>query len=229
MENQYSESLSSSSLSYDRTDGYSSNQSIPPFEGTLGSTHNKSSKTHKKVTAQSEIFNANVKYDGINASNNTSIENDNINDNPILNERDRRDNHTINDCCDKTLPLSPSVTLRTKQKTKPPLSPMNTSIETSTKTPKSTNAPVAVPKSAIPSIQTIKLTTPPPSVVSKSSPRPEYTRIEIYEKRPLILYIPLQYESYQGNRLLGVEHGIDEKGRLVVVNFAKHPKTGEMM
>jgi hypothetical protein len=178
---------------------------------------------------QSEIFNANVKYAGNNASNNTSIENDNINDNPVLYGRDKRDNHTINDCCDKTLPLSPSVTLRTKQKTKPPLSPMNTFIETSTKTPKSTNTPVAIPKFTIPPIETVKLTTSPPSVISKSLPRPEYTRIEIYEKRPLILYIPLQYESFQGNRLLGVEHGIDEKGRLVVVNFAKHPKTGEKM
>jgi hypothetical protein len=186
--------------------------------------HNKSSKIFRKVTVQSEIFNGN------NISNNTSIENHNINDNPILNGKDRRDNHTINDGCDKTLPLSPSVTLRTKQKMKPPLSSTNPFIETSTKTPKSTNTPVAVPEFTIPPIEKVKLTTtPPPSVASKSLPRPEYTRIEIYEKRPLILYIPLQYESYQGNRLLGVEHGIDEKGRLVVVNFAKHPKTGEKM
>jgi hypothetical protein len=176
---------------------------------------------------QSEIPSINMKHDESDSSNNRQFENNKINDNLISKSTDERDSHSIDD---KILPLSPLVTLRNKQKTKPPLSPIRTLIDTPT-TLKSPNTPVVTPILTVPAmIRAVASTTTaltPLFRASKSLPPPEYSRIEIYEKRPLILYIPLQYEIYKGNRLLGMEHGIDGQGRLMVREFAKHPETGE--
>ena len=51
--------------------------------------------------------------------------------------------------------------------------------------------------------------------------------IRVYENRPLLSYVTLVYEIYNGKKLLGFEHGMDELGRVIFVNFPKHPGTGK--
>ena len=55
----------------------------------------------------------------------------------------------------------------------------------------------------------------------------KFLNITVYENRPLISYVTLMYENYKGKKLLGFEHGMDENGHVVVVNFPKHPITGK--
>ena len=50
--------------------------------------------------------------------------------------------------------------------------------------------------------------------------------IKIYENRPIMTYVTLNYETYNSKKLLGIEHGSDENGNIIVVNFPRHPATG---
>ena len=51
--------------------------------------------------------------------------------------------------------------------------------------------------------------------------------IRVYENRPLVSYVTLLYETFNGKKLLGFEHGMDELGRVIFINFPKHPGTGK--